>query len=162
MRSWPTANFSLFFFYQDGIVMWRPNDTIWNRLRQRYNMGIDASNAQRLQESLKEYILQTDQDVETEINIKTTSEMVKQMHETMKTQNEPNWADVLRIRQICKPFFHRHHNLFLLILMLIHCIIVAMSGDHLPRDCYCLWLWEPSLLVTFMCFHIPFQKFIVM
>ena len=73
--------------FQSGVVMWTPNNTFWNRLRMKFGLTIDTTNAQFMHETLRSYASGIKNDVEKEINEKNNDERIKQMFETLRTLN---------------------------------------------------------------------------
>ena len=65
-------------------MIWTPNNTFYNRIRQRLGLSIDPSEAVELCEWLKQSTPQKSKEVEIEISRRMTEERVKQIHESVR------------------------------------------------------------------------------
>ena len=84
--NWP-IHLSFLFLYNDekgAVIIWFPNDTLLNRLRNKFGYGIDNSEASEMRETLKKYTPEETKEFEREIEIKTTTERIKLMHANIK------------------------------------------------------------------------------
>ena len=73
-----------FLFFQNGIVIWHPNNSFWNRMRLRFGLSVDPFRAVELAEQLKASTPEKSTELEREISQKATEERVKQMHEAIR------------------------------------------------------------------------------
>ena len=73
---------------QDAIVIWKPNNTILNRLRIRLGFSIDTSESVEISEWLKSSSPKKTNQVEREIEIKANEERICQMYQMLKQMSE--------------------------------------------------------------------------
>ena len=70
--------------FQNGIVIWNPNNSFWNRMRLRFGMSIDPSRAVEVAESLIASTPEKCNELKREICQKATEERVKLMYDSIR------------------------------------------------------------------------------